>query len=72
MRLALGMTTIALLSSLVTGTASADDEMPEKLVDALNAVFGKHGARASHAKGICVTGDFVPSAAAKDLTKRHR
>lgn len=36
---------------------------PVEMVDALNSVFGKHkSARASHAKGVCATGEFSPSA----------
>src|SRR4051812_17615423 len=38
---------------------------PEELVNALNGVFGAHaGKRASHAKGFCATGEFLPSAQA--------
>lgn len=47
---------------LVGGIANAQTTptSPE-LVDALNGVFGKHaGARASHAKGVCVQGFFHP------------
>lgn len=41
----------------------------EQFVDALNGVFGVHpGARASHAKGVCVAGEFVPSGAAAAFT----
>ncbi len=37
----------------------------EEMVDALNATFGRHPhRRASHAKGFCVTGNFIPSSAA--------
>jgi len=36
---------------------------PVEMVDALNAVFGKHPrARGSHAKGVCATGEFSPAA----------
>lgn len=35
---------------------------PADLVDALNGVFGSHaGKRASHAKGFCVRGEFIPA-----------
>lgn len=35
---------------------------PVEMVDALNAVFGKHkNARGSHAKGVCATGEFSPA-----------
>ena len=34
---------------------------PAQLIDALNQTFGKHaGARASHAKGVCASGEFTP------------
>lgn len=70
MKYATGISTLALLTGLVTGTARADDATPEQLVDGLNAVFGKHaGARASHAKGICVKGEFRPAAEASGLSK---
>ena len=40
-----------------------------ELVDALSGVFGKHaGARASHAKGVCVHGHFAPDAQALQVT----
>lgn len=57
---------IALLST-VTAAASlpvyANEVTPADMVDALNAVFGRHpGARASHAKGFCARGSFIPSA----------
>jgi catalase len=42
---------------------------PVEMVNALNSVFGKHaGARASHAKGACVQGHFLPSAKALAVT----
>lgn len=35
---------------------------PGAMVDALNGTFGKHaGKRASHAKGFCAAGEFVPA-----------
>ncbi len=42
---------------------------PTDLVDALNGVFGKHKARASHAKGFCVAGAFEASGDASTLTR---
>lgn len=42
---------------------------PSELVDALNGVFGKHKARASHAKGFCIAGQFEASAEAAALTR---
>jgi catalase len=53
---------------LATGSAHAQAS-PTELVDALNGAFGKHpGVRASHAKGVCVTGHFVPSPNALAVT----
>ncbi|MBN9248101.1 catalase family peroxidase [Hyphomicrobium sp.] len=50
--------------------ACAEEADAESLVNALNAVFGKHpGVRAAHTHGICVKGNFVPSADAPSLTK---
>lgn len=42
---------------------------PGELVDALNGVFGKHKARASHAKGFCVAGQFEASPGAAAITR---
>jgi catalase len=42
---------------------------PKQLVDALHSAFGTHKARAVHAKGIILEGDFTPDAHAKELTK---
>ncbi len=50
-------------------TAAAQDVSPEALMDGLNSVFGKHKARGSHAKGVCVKGTFEPSADAAKLSK---
>jgi catalase len=44
---------------------------PADLVDALNGVFGKHKARASHAKGFCVAGQFEASAGAAAITRAN-
>ncbi len=39
-----------------------ENARPAEMIDALNAVFGKHkAARSSHAKGVCATGQFTPS-----------
>src|SRR5262245_15621999 len=53
------------------GLARADDkDVAEELVDALNALFGKHpGFRAAHAKGIVCEGEFTPAASAAALSK---
>jgi catalase len=52
--------------------ARADDDksVPEQLVDALNALFGKHpGFRSAHAKGVVCEGEFTPAASAATLSK---
>jgi catalase len=57
-----------LLSSLSMPSRAETD--PAALVDALNAVFGKHeGARAGHANGLCVKGAFKPAPGAAQLSK---
>lgn len=60
------------LGLLATSAALAQTPAPNavELVDALNGVFGKHaGARASHAKGVCVKGFFEPDAQASQVTQ---
>ncbi len=62
------------LASLFGGMASRADEpeksVPEQLVDALNALFGKRpGFRAAHAKGIVCEGEFTPSGTAATLSR---
>lgn len=54
----------------VTGAcAQAAPPGATELVDALSGVFGKHaGARASHAKGVCVQGHFAPGDQALQVT----
>lgn len=57
-RMGLGL----LASSALLVQAASPPPSPEDLVNALNGVFGKHaGSRASHAKGMCVTGFFHPN-----------
>jgi catalase len=54
----------------IAGAARAEDPNAADMVDALNAVFGKHAhTRAGHAKGYCVTGSFAPSPDAPSLSK---
>lgn len=62
---------IAAAFVLAASSASqAQDVDPEAIVNALNAVFGKHaGARASHTKGLCFKGAFAPAAEAAKLSK---
>jgi catalase len=50
----------------------ADDakNVPEQIVDTMNALFGKHpGFRSAHAKGIVCEGEFTPAASATTLSK---
>jgi catalase len=67
--------TTRFLATLVLGIslanpASADDVAPDKLVDALNGIFGKYAkTRASHSKGQCVKGTFTPDAGAPAVSK---
>ena len=60
-------------STLAADAAPAAEQkpLPVALVDSLNALSGgpHAGYRANHAKGIVVTGDFVPSADAPSLSK---
>jgi catalase len=61
---------VALALGGSTAACIAADVTPADLVDALNGVFGKHaGDRAAHTKGICLTGNFTPSADAPKLSK---
>jgi catalase len=63
----------ALVALVLCGSTIADTAQqptPTDLVDALNGLFSKHaGDRAAHAKGICLTGTFTPSADVPKLTK---
>ena len=63
----------SLLGFLITSSAGIGahaETDPQAIVDALNAVFGKHeGQRAAHANGICVKGAFTPTAEAASLSK---
>ena len=60
----------ALSAVLLNMPAAAEEAQPDELIDALNAVFGKHaGLRAAHTKGICVKGNFTPTPEATKLTK---
>jgi len=57
------------LTSLCIGAALADEPSPAALVDALNGVFGRHAhMRASHAKGFCISGEFISSGAGAKLS----
>ncbi len=66
---------VAAGSLLGRGTAGADEpekakDVPEQIVDTMNAIFGKHpGYRSAHAKGIVCEGEFVPAPTASTLSK---
>ncbi len=68
--------TSCILASLVMGAASlslvpsatAQATGPDKLVDALEGVFGKQAARRSGAKGVCASGFFVGTPDGRALT----
>lgn len=61
----------AVIAAIACSTvpATAAEPEPDKIIDTLNAIFGKHNVRSSHAKGQCVAGTFKPSADAAGLTK---
>jgi catalase len=46
----------------------AQNDLPAALVQDLHAVFGEHHARAVHAKGVILTGEFVPTASARTIS----
>ena len=65
-----GATALALALFAAPIVAGAEEAQPEDLVNALNGVFGAHaGKRAAHTKGICLKGNFAPTAEAPSLTK---
>ncbi len=58
----------AIATSFVPAT-SAQTPGPDKLVDALEGVFGKQAARRSGAKGVCASGFFVGTPDGRALTR---
>ena len=58
---------IGTLAAIQPTTSRADDGA--RLVDDLRAVFGEHHARAVHAKGLILEGNFAPAEAARALCK---
>lgn len=61
---------LALIGNAAAQDAPAQPSTPTQLVDALNGVFGKHaGARAVHAKGVVLEGQFTPSPSAASISK---
>ncbi len=65
-----GAAALALAIFAAPIVAAAEEAQPEDLVNALNGVFGAHaGKRAAHTKGICLKGNFTPTAEAATLSK---
>lgn len=61
---------LSLFSLFVALPSAADEVTGKQLVDGLEGAFGKHPQlRRAHPKGICVSGDFTPTPAAKSLSK---
>lgn len=67
-RIAIATSIMAVIGMDVGAVRAGEPDGPA-LVDALNSVFGKHKARASHAKGLCVKGMFTPTAGAASMSK---
>ncbi len=66
----LGVALLTLLGAAhLPAQTSGETATPAELVEALHATFGKHPARAVHAKGIVLTGMFTPDEQAAALTK---
>src|ERR1700712_2093656 len=71
------LSTLSVLSmAFATGAVSGleaqttgQNASPAQLVDALHTAFGDHHARAVHAKGIILEGEFTPDAQAADWTR---
>lgn len=56
--------------TVVTAQASATKPLPQRIADDFITLFGSHpGYRINHAKGLIVTGTFVPSATGPSLTR---
>jgi catalase len=72
-----GLSAVIALAIAPAGSARARDgdaqplkSTPAQLVDGLNVAFGRHpDARAIHAKGIVLQGEFTPSRAASSISK---
>jgi catalase len=71
----INLTTPGAVAALVIGTLAAIQpttiraEDGAHLVDDLHAAFGKHYARAVHAKGVILEGNFAPTEAPRALSK---
>lgn len=65
-----GIVALALATLAAPIAGIAQEAQPDDLVNALNGVFGKHaGKRAAHSKGICLKGNFTPTAEAATFSK---
>jgi catalase len=60
---------LAMASAVPAAAAEPEEDLPVQLVDSLHSAFGEHHARAVHAKGIVLTGTFMPDPAARTLSK---
>ena len=59
-----------MLAALTTGVAAQEPAVEEQIIDAFQALFGKHpGQRANHAKGIVVEGSFTAAPEAASLSR---
>jgi len=56
------------LSNVAQAQTTDQKSSPSDLVDALHTAFGSHPARAVHAKGIILEGNFTPDSKASELT----
>jgi catalase len=66
------ITSAVLLAGAAQAQEAAQATSPSSaaMVDALNATFGSHaGKRASHAKGVCATAEFVPAPKLSDFVQ---
>lgn len=62
-------TSVTCLTLLVQPVRADETPVPERIVDTMNQLFGKHaGVRANHAKGIVAEGRFTPTEAGKALS----
>jgi catalase len=61
-------TSMPMAAAMADAAPAASAVSPIALVDALNGVFGKHSARSSHAKGVCMAGYFEAAPAASAIT----
>ena len=59
-----------MLGALTAGVAAQEPAVEEQIIDAFQALFGKHpGQRANHAKGIVVEGSFTATPEAASLSR---